>query len=84
MNSRNCDVAAASVAIESTPDRPSGKPVNICTVIEQSCFLLIASLSNQYESHLHSVYPKEAIVSLWHGVDLHTMEDALLLVLCEL
>lgn len=29
MNIHNCDVAAASVAVESTPDRPSGKPVNI-------------------------------------------------------
>lgn len=29
MNVHNCDVAAASVAVESTPDRPSGKPVII-------------------------------------------------------
>lgn len=27
MNPHHCDVAAASVAVESTPDRPSGKPV---------------------------------------------------------
>lgn len=26
MNPHNCDVAAASVAIESTPDPPSGRP----------------------------------------------------------